>query len=965
MPAISFLRVPFVAAKAFCPVLPEVWSRWEKLLRHSSLNGAVGLDMGGTSTDVSRFDGQVGRRQESLVAGIRVLSPMMDIHTVAAGGGSVCGVRDGRLFVGPESAGADPGPACYGRGGPLTITDINVVLGRLPVQRFPFKLDPQAAIDALQCVFDSLDDSLAPSAEALAEGFLQIAVTEMAEAARVVTTAAGNDVRKMALVGFGGAAGGHLCRVAEALDMNLAIDHPQAGILSAVGIGSAPIGRMVTRTYLNQISPAVSDGSARQVVSDLAVSLDQLAEEVSQQSVRLLADEEAISPAEIESDRLHVSVVADLRYVGTQSTIELSIDPVGTLAARMDSKHKETFGYDRPAMPIEVVALRAEAILDAEKRRHGIQSTDVNVDPKPVVDSGTWPLYDRQALKGGTLIQGPAIISSPHSILVVENNWTASVNQEKWIELNRSAVTAPIDESVNDAVEMEIAARRVQGIADAMGEVIRRTSVSVNVKERRDYSCAVFLGNGDLVANAPHVPVHLGAMGHCVRSMIEAFPHMQPGDCFVSNDPFSGGSHLPDVTVVTPVFCKPNSRDARPEFFVASRCHHAEIGGMVPGSMAPQATCLADEGVLLRNLPLIYKGNSHHNEIRELLSTGEYPSRSVDENMADIAAAEAAGREGTTSLQSFAESIDVDRLQNLLRRLLDVAGEATASWIESLGASELRFADCLDDGTPICVGLLPDPGQRRLTIDFTGTGPVHPNGFNATRSIVTAAVLYVLRCVTPNELPLCDGVLRRIDLVIPSGLLDPPGDPDPMKCPAVVAGNVETSNRVVDVLLGALGVAAASQGTMNNLLIGDETFGYYETIGGGAGATASSPGADAVHTHMTNTRITDPEIFESRLPMRLVRFAIRRGSGGRGRHRGGDGMIREIEFLKPLQISMITSRRTTTPYGVGGGEPGQSGRQFLIRDGSGTKLDASFSIEVRAGDRLRIETPGGGGFGEP
>lgn len=935
-----------------------------EIARALKLNGAVGLDMGGTSTDVSRFDGQVGRRQESLVAGIRVLSPMMDIHTVAAGGGSICGVRDGRLFVGPESAGADPGPACYGRAGPLTITDINVVLGRLPVERFPFKLDPQAATDALQCVFESLGESVASSPEALAEGFLQIAVTEMAEAARVVTTAAGNDVRKMALVGFGGAAGGHLCRVAEALGMHHAVDHRQAGILSAVGIGNAPIGRMVTRAYLHQITSAVIEGSERKVVSDLVAPLERLAEEVAQQSVRLLVDEEAISMGEIESDRLCVSVVADSRYVGTQSTIELVIEPVATLATRMDARHKETFGYDRPSMPIEIVALRAEAILRADKRQLGGQPIDVNLDAKPTSHSGAWSLYDRQALKGGTKIQGPAIISSPHSILVVEDNWTASVNAENWIELHRSAVTASIDASVNDAVEMEIAARRVQGIADAMGEVIRRTSVSVNVKERRDYSCAVFLSDGALVANAPHVPVHLGAMGHCVRSLIETFPDMRPGDCFASNDPFSGGSHLPDVTVVTPVFCKADSKDATPEFFVASRCHHAEIGGMVPGSMAPQATCLADEGVVLRNLPLVYKGKSYHDEVRKLLSTGKYPSRSVSENMADIAAAEAAGREGTASLQSFAESIDVDRLQKLLRRLLDVAGETTAAWIESLGTSELRFADCLDDGTPICVGLLPDPSQRRLTIDFTGTGPVHPNGFNATRSIVTSAVLYVLRCVTPNELPLCDGVLRRIDLVIPPGLLDPPGDPDPEKCPAVVAGNVETSNRVVDVLLGALGVAAASQGTMNNLLVGDDTFGYYETIGGGAGATASYPGADAVHTHMTNTRITDPEIIESRLPMRLVRFAIRRGSGGSGRYRGGDGMIREIEFLKPLQISMITSRRTTSPYGIDGGEPGQSGQQFLIRNGSETKLDASFSIEVQPGDRLRIETPGGGGFGD-
>lgn len=939
-----------------------------EIARTLGLHGAVGLDMGGTSTDVSRFDGEIGRRQESMIAGIRVLSPMMDIHTVAAGGGSICGVRDGRLFVGPESAGADPGPACYGRGGPLTITDINVILGRLPVDRFPFPLDSQAAVEALESIFKTLDPSIASSPESLAEGFLQIAVTEMAEAARVVTTAAGNDVRQMALVGFGGAAGGHLCRVAEALDMHHTVDHPQAGILSAVGVGNAPVGRLVTRSRVQEIAGPVEPESDRKIRLDITASIEQLFEELSQESVRLLAEEEAISATDLASERLEVSVVADLRYAGTQSTIELSIEPIATLAARMDAKHHETFGYDRPSMPIEMVAARAEAIIRSKQTQFVHQPTSVDEDATRETESGSCPVYDREALKSGTEIQGPAIISSPHSILVVEANWTASVNEANWIELHRQKTPEiiPKNDSSNDAVEMEIVARRVQGIAEAMGEVIRRTSVSVNVKERRDYSCAVFLGDGSLVANAPHVPVHLGAMGHCVRSLIEAFPSMQPGDCFVSNDPFSGGSHLPDVTVVTPVFVARSGMleaNSMPDFFVASRCHHAEIGGMVPGSMAPRATCLADEGVVLRNLPLIYRGKSNHDAVRNLFSSSKYPSRNVDENMADIAAAEAAGRDGTRALQSLAESMNADRLEQLLRRLLDVAGEATATWIESLGTGELGFKDSLDDGTPVGVRLIPDQESRRLTIDFTGTGAVHPNGFNATRSIVTAAVLYVLRCVTSNELPLCDGVLRRIELIIPPGLLDPPGDPDPEKCPAVVAGNVETSNRVVDVLLGALGVAAASQGTMNNLLIGDETFGYYETIGGGAGATANQPGADAVHTHMTNTRITDPEIFESRLPMRLVRFAIRHGSGGRGKHRGGDGMIREIEFLKPLQISMITSRRTTSPYGINGGLPGQSGQQFLIRGGVETKLDPSFSIEVQAGDRLRIETPGGGGFG--
>lgn len=948
-----------------------------QIARTLGVAGAVGFDMGGTSTDVSRFDGKVGRRQESEIAGIRVLSPMMDIHTVAAGGGSICGVRDGRLFVGPESAGADPGPACYGRGGPMTITDVNVVLGRLPIERFPFRLDSNASWEALKAVHQSLVGHFNGSREELAEGFLKIAVTEMAEAARVVTTAAGNDVRKMTLVGFGGAAGGHLCRVAEALGMNHAVDHPQSGILSAVGIGNAPIGRIVSRPHLHPLCVAVvPNGSiaSRKVPSKVIADLEAAAKQLQDECIAELTTQESLTPAELRGDRLTVQTTVDVRYVGTQSTLELPLQPIELLADRMDEMHASTFGYTRPSMPIETSTLRVEAVVAPESRTFqasGTEEADRSTQIQGNQSSNATPLYDRHDLRSGQHVQGPAIISSPHSILVVESGWKAKVNEESWIELVREmqATHSANEGSENDAVEMEVVARRVQGIAEAMGEVIRRTSVSVNVKERRDYSCAVFLGDGSLVANAPHVPVHLGAMGHTVRSMIEAFPEMQPGDCFVSNDPFAGGSHLPDVTVVTPVFCKGTNgerdQNARCDFFVASRCHHAEIGGMVPGSMAPNATCLEDEGVVLRNLPLVYQGKSHHAEIERRLSSAKYPSRNVPENMADIAAAEAAGREGANSIEALAGSWTLSRLTILLRRLMEVAGEATASWIESLGTQPMRFRDQLDDGTPVEVLLEPNQEQRRLRIDFAGTGPVHPHGFNATRSIVTAAVLYVLRCVTPNELPLCDGVLRQIDLVIPPGLLDPPGNVDPGKCPAVVAGNVETSNRVVDVLLGALGVAAASQGTMNNLLIGDETFGYYETIGGGSGATANSDGADAVHTHMTNTRITDPEILESRLPIRLCQFGIRRGSGGAGQCRGGDGMIRELEFLRPLTVSMITSRRSTSAYGLNDGKSGQPGQQFLIQDGVETQLDSSFSIDVKTGDRLRIETPGGGGFGAP
>ncbi len=957
-----------------------------EIARKMGLPGAVGLDMGGTSTDVSRFDGEIGRRQESQLGGIRVLSPMMDIHTVAAGGGSICGCRDGRLYVGPESAGAAPGPACYGRGGPLTITDINVVLGRLPVERFPFPLDTTAAQRALEAVHQSLPDSIITSPVELAEGFLRIAVTQMAEAVRSVTTAAGNDVRSMTLVGFGGAAGGHLCRVAESLGMSHIVDHPQSGILSAVGIGQAAIGRIVTRSRQGTIAAGqVDDVSSntelftRVMSQDCQVTLRTAADTLRRECFAVLCQEESLAGLAIDDDQVNVKVWADLRYLGTQSTLALPLAPVESLAARMDAKHASTFGYERLKMPIEIVSMRCETTIqkpgqNSPQQRRRLSNERRQGDTSPA-DEGETQVFDREQLVDGDAFAGPTIVASPHSILVVESGWEATMDAQGVIELRLTrASQPPFDpdiETGDDAVDMEIVSRRVQGIAEAMGEVIRRTSVSVNVKERRDYSCAVFLGDGSLVANAAHVPVHLGAMGHTVRSIIASFPQMTPGDCYISNDPFAGGSHLPDVTVVTPVFCDAETRQ-QPigwpcDYFVASRCHHAEIGGMVPGSMAPAATCLAEEGVLIRNMALHRGGVSQHAALRTLLKSGDYPSRNVEENMADIAAAEAAGREGARMMSALSRSLPPGRLAELLSRLMSVAGEAADKWIESLGTLTRTFSDQLDDATPVQVSLRPsraDAATRRLTIDFTGTGGVHPHGFNATRSIVTAAVLYVLRCVTPNELPLCDGVLERIELIIPPGLLDPPGSEDPHCCPAVVAGNVETSNRVVDVLLGALGVAAASQGTMNNLLLGDDTFGYYETIGGGAGATHRADGADAVHTHMTNTRITDPEVLESRLPVRLWQFGIRRYSGGGGRHRGGDGMVREMEFLRPLTLSLISSRRTTAPYGVEGGGPGKSGKQSLIRNGVETPLAGCVTLNLQSGDRVRIETPGGGGFGE-
>jgi 5-oxoprolinase (ATP-hydrolysing) len=652
---------------------------------------------------------------------------------------------------------------------------------------------------------------------------------------------------------------------------------------------------------------------------------------------------------------------------------------------------------------MEVVSLRCDAT-EAGSRHRGVLFTPADANPadanpadranRPAAEAvettqtyhrGGWRRFQvlaREFLRPGDPVPPASLVVSDQSTLIVEPNWSGVVEADGSISLTpvesessdaaagaSSAVTA---DATGEAVQMEIVARRMQSIADSMGEVLRRTAISVNVKERLDFSCAVFTGDGMLVANAPHVPVHLGAMGHTVRHIRSTFPDMTEGDCYVSNDPYAGGSHLPDVTVVTPVFCDGAADSDQPSFFVASRAHHAEIGGRTPGSMPPMARCLAEEGVLIRDVALVRRGQSREPQLADILSAGPYPSRNVDENLADLRAQIAAGREGAVAVKQMVARWTLPLVDRLIARLMDVAEQSARVWIDSLPRTEMRFVDRLDDGTEIAVRLCRE--DARLIIDFTGTSGVHPAGFNATPSIVNSAVLYVMKCFCDSNLPLCDGVMRPIELRIPSGLLDPPADPDPAKCPAVVAGNVETSQRIVDVLLGAIGSSqgdrpvfrcvAASQGTMNNVLMGNERFGYYETIGGGAGATVFGPGADGVHTHMTNTRITDPEVLESRLPIRLREFSIRRGSGGGGKHRGGDGLVREFEFLAELTVSLITNRRTTVPYGVLGGSAGRPGNNLLVRkQHPAVTLPASTTFDVSAGDRLRIETPGGGGWG--
>jgi 5-oxoprolinase (ATP-hydrolysing) len=920
---------------------------------------AIGLDMGGTSTDVSRFEGRVARQYESRKAGIRVLTPMMAIHTVAAGGGSICDCVDGRLVVGPQSAGADPGPACYGRGGPLTVTDLNVVLGRLPGDRFPFPLDVAAARRRLHEVNAKLGDQAFASIELAAEGFLKIAVTHMAEAVRTVSTAEGSDPRRMTLVGFGGAAGGHLCGIADSIGMSRVIDHRDASLLSALGMGLADIGRVhsvgVYRPA-DQLDDAFWDATFAHLRQKV---MDGLVTEVSEDAcLDQIAD---------------VRFEVDARYIGTESTLPLEASPVGSIGQRYHQAHRSTFGYEQPHRGVEVAAVRCEATIrsaaaldppqPAESSSALSRPGEMSIGGKSVAV----PIHDRSSVASGETLRGPCIVIDASSTLVIDDGWSATKLPGNSFELTRTDEGTEAHAEA-DAVMVEVVARRLQGIADAMGELLRRTAVSVNVKERLDFSCAVFDSEGTLLANAPHVPVHLGAMGHTVRHLMQTYPRMSDGDVYLSNDPYAGGSHLPDVTVVTPVFCATDGsrseQTGRADFFVASRAHHSEIGGKTPGSMPPDARSLAEEGVVITSFALCRDGHEYLDELRHLLGSGRYPSRNPDVNIADITAQRAAGIAGAARVAELVATYGITLVDACTGRMLDQAAESVGRWIETLGDQTREFEDTLDDGTRIRVALV--PGGGRLRIDFTGTSPVHPGCFNATPAIVTAATLYVVRTLIGGNLPMNGGITSRIDFVIPSGLLNPPRGETPDQCAAVVAGNVETSMRIVDVLLGALGVAAASQGTMNNVLIGDSSFGYYETIGGGSGATPAACGASGVHCHMTNTRITDPEIYESRYPVRLLRFAIRRDSGGNGKHRGGDGLIREIEFLRPLTVSLITNRRgDQKPWGIDGGQPGSAGRNTLTTaDGDRHDLPPATTFAVQAGDSLRIETPGGGGYGK-
>lgn len=941
----------------------------------------IGLDMGGTSTDVCRVAEEQHLQYESTKAGVRIFTPTLPIETVAAGGGSVCWFDGVSLRVGPHSAGADPGPACYGRQGPLTITDLNVFLRRIPACQFPFPIDHRAIEQRLGEILQQSQVVLGTQTLAeLAAGFRRIANEQMAEAVRTVSLAQGVDVRDHALIGFGGAAGQHICEIADLLDIGQVIDSAEAGLLSALGMGLAER-RLTGVVSIYQLLDEVAwDAVAARVQNATEELLDQF-------------QQQGVAEEALRAERR-----LEVRYVKTEATLTLPWPhtPVSAqvLAAEFAALHRQRFGYSRSLeTPLEIVAARLEVIArgtgndgsrptihatgQANLATSQHQPTLAPPSPTPAVDE-PWQQIPRTALLPDQQISGPAVVLNEGSTLVIDRGWQATCTQEGLLRVTRQTLTTEprsgpaqlaLDSHAShrptshfDPVYRDCFAQRLSAIATQMGIVLQQTAVSVNVKQRRDFSCAVFDGLGRLLANAPHVPVHLGAMGETVRAVLAQFPQTAPGDNFITNDPYRGGSHLPDVTVVTPVFDSPQAE--RPVFFVANRAHHADIGGVAPGSMSVAAKRLGEEGAIIPPLRLTAAHVDQSETLVQLLCKCPYPPRNIDENLADIAAQLAANARGVELLAAFASTTTWENLQRYALHVLDAAEMRVRNFLAAQAITPRTFSDCLDDGTLIQVSLGWQPSGA-LLVDFGGSGPTSSANFNANRSIVTAAILYVLRCWIADDLPLNEGIMRCIELRIEPGILNPTPASSPEDSPAVAAGNVETSQRVVDVLLGALGLAAASQGTMNNLLFGNQRFGFYETICGGAGATVGHSGASGVHTHMTNTRLTDPEVLEARYPVRLEHFGLRSDSGGSGRWSGGNGVVRRLKFLEPVELSLLTSRRGPyAPFGLAGGQPGSLGYNTLIkRDGTRVALPNCCQIQIEAEEQLEIQTPGGGGFG--
>jgi 5-oxoprolinase (ATP-hydrolysing) len=916
----------------------------------------IGFDMGGTSTDVSHFDGEYERTLDSMVAGVRLRAPMMRIHTIAAGGGSILHFDGARMRVGPDSGGADPGPACYRRGGPATVTDCNLVLGRLAPDFFPKvfgagadqPLDAAASAQRFAALATEISEATgeARSPEAVAEGFLKIAVDNMANAIKVISTQRGYDITEYTLCGFGAAAGQHVCAVADALGMDRILLHPLAGVLSAYGMGLADIRAIRERG----IEAALETALMPRLHETLAALEAEARAKMTAQGV----------------DEPTVARRAHIRYQGTDTALVVPFDPEDALAARFAAAHERQFGFASPDKPLVVEALSVELAGGAEAVREPEQAETCAPLPAAAGHSLMYwqgsrrqaPVYERASLLPGHRVFGPAIVVEPTATTVVDPGWQAEMTPRRHLHLTR-AEPRPARVAVGtevDPVMLEIFNNLFMSIAEQMGSVLENTAHSVNIKERLDFSCAVFDVEGNLVANAPHIPVHLGSMGESVRTVIGLRGASQrPGDVTVLNAPYAGGTHLPDVTVITPVF---DDAGAEILFYVASRGHHADIGGITPGSMPAASHTIDEEGVMIENFPVVEQGVFREPAFRDLLASGRWPARNIDQNVADLKAQIAANHKGLIELRRMVAHFGLEVVRAYMGHVQDNAEESVRRVIDRL--ADGSFAYPLDDGSVVKVAITVDRARRRARLDFTGTSAQLASNFNAPTAVCRAAVLYVFRTLVDDDIPLNEGCLVPIDLVIPEGSMLSPRTPA-----AVVAGNVETSQIVTDTLYGALGVMAASQGTMNTLTFGNARHQYCETICGGSGAGPDFDGTSAVHTHMTNSRLTDPEVLEWRFPVLLEGFALRPGSGGGGRHKGGDGTVRRLRFLEAMTVSILSSHRTVAPFGMAGGAPGAVGRNRVERaDGSIETLPHAATVELRPGDVFVIETPGGGGYGE-
>ena len=920
----------------------------------------IGFDMGGTSTDVSHYHGRFERAFDTPVAGVRIRAPMMAIHTVAAGGGSILHFDGARYRVGPDSAGAQPGPACYRKGGPLTVTDANVMLGKIQPGFFPqvFGARGEEPLDAavVRDKFAALAAEIrertgdARSAEEIAEGYVRIAVDNMANAIKKISIQRGHDVTGYTLCCFGGAAGQHACLVADALAMPRVFIHPYAGVLSAYGMGLADVSAMREQAIEARLEAALLP----RLEEALAALAQSASEEVAGQGV---------APGNINLARQ-----VHLRYEGTDTAVTVGFGSLAQMLGEFDAGYQQRFSFLMPGRALVVEAVSVEAAGRDEPAPESFAELPPRQGPARAecrvrLFSGgaalEAPVYRRDGLRPGDVVAGPAIIAEANATTVVEPQWQAQVTPLNHLMLTRS-VPRPRREAVGtraDPVMLEIFNNLFMAIAEQMGVMLANTAYSVNIKERLDFSCALFDTAGGLIANAPHLPVHLGAMGESVRVIAtENAGKMRPGDAYVLNNPYHGGTHLPDVTVVTPVF---DPAGGRLLFFVACRGHHADIGGITPGSMPPDSRLLEEEGVLIDNFLLVAQGRFRERETRALLTGARYPARNPEQNLADLRAMVAANQKGVSELERAVEHFGLETVLAYMRHVQDNAEESVRRVIDVLKDGE--FAYEMDSGATIRVKITIDARDRSAVIDFTGTSAQLDSNFNAPAAVTMSAVLYVFRTLVNDDIPLNAGCLKPLKVVIPEGSMLNPRYPA-----AVVAGNVETSQCVTDALYGALGVMGASQGTMNNFTFGNERHQYYETICGGSGAGDGFEGADCVHTHMTNTRLTDPEVLEWRFPVLLEEFAVRRGSGGTGRWRGGDGVVRRVRFLEPMTAAILSGHRRVPPYGMAGGKPGAVGHN-RVRQASGAQVELGpcDRVEMNVGDVFVIETPGGGGYGTP